>query len=80
MAKIEVKGVRSPVQWACLQKLNEDGSLTLRPDLREAILDEQHRYRARQARILQLPGFPVRAQPLPLEQGPTIMPRWIRAC
>jgi hypothetical protein len=35
MAEIEVKGVRHPVQWACLQKLNQDGSLTLRPNLRE---------------------------------------------
>ena len=35
-AEIEVKGVRYPVQWACLQKLNEDGSLTLRPNLRGA--------------------------------------------
>lgn len=36
MAEIEVKGVRHPVQWACPQKLNDDGSLTLRPNLREA--------------------------------------------
>ena len=35
-AEIEVKGVRYPVQWACLQKLNEDGSLTLHPNLRGA--------------------------------------------
>ncbi len=34
VAEIEVKGVRYPVQWACLQKLNDDGSLTLRPNLR----------------------------------------------
>jgi hypothetical protein len=33
-AEIEVKGMRYPVQWACRQKLNEDGSLTLRPNLR----------------------------------------------
>jgi hypothetical protein len=25
-----VKGMRYPVRWACHQKLNEDGSLTLR--------------------------------------------------
>jgi hypothetical protein len=30
-AEIEVKGQRYPVRWACCQKLNEDGSLTLRP-------------------------------------------------
>jgi len=29
-AEIEVKGQRYPVRWACRQKLNEDGSLTLR--------------------------------------------------
>jgi hypothetical protein len=29
-AEIEVKGQRHPVRWACKQKLNEDGSLTLR--------------------------------------------------
>lgn len=29
-AEIEVKGKRYPVRWACQQKLNEDGSLTLR--------------------------------------------------
>lgn len=32
-AEIEVKGVRYPVRWACQQKLNDDGSLTLRPNL-----------------------------------------------
>jgi len=32
-AEIEVKGMRYPVQWACRQKLNEDGSLTLRSNL-----------------------------------------------
>lgn len=32
-AEIEVKGVRHPVYWACSEKLNEDGSLTLRPNL-----------------------------------------------
>ncbi|HXK10618.1 MAG TPA: hypothetical protein VMT70_13295 [Vicinamibacteria bacterium] len=30
-AELEVKGVRHPVRWACRQRLNEDGSLTLRP-------------------------------------------------
>ena len=34
-AEIEVKGMRYPVQWACHQKLNDDGSLTLRPNLRQ---------------------------------------------
>jgi hypothetical protein len=29
-AEIEVKGQRHPVRWACHQKLNDDGSLTLR--------------------------------------------------
>jgi hypothetical protein len=33
-AEIEVKGVRHPVQWAGQQSLNDDGSLTLRPNLR----------------------------------------------
>jgi hypothetical protein len=28
-AEIEVKGVRHPVRWACHQKLNDDGTLTL---------------------------------------------------
>jgi len=32
-AEIEVKNMRYPVRWACHQKLNEDGSLTLRPNL-----------------------------------------------
>ncbi len=32
-AEIEVKGMRYPVQWACHQKLNGDGSLTLRPNI-----------------------------------------------
>ena len=36
-AEIEVKGMRYPVQWACRQKLNEDGSLTLRANLREGV-------------------------------------------
>lgn len=35
-AEIEVKGIRHPVRWACHQKLNSDGSLTLRPNLRES--------------------------------------------
>jgi hypothetical protein len=30
-AEIEVKGVLHPVRWACRQKLNDDGTLTLRP-------------------------------------------------
>ena len=30
-AEIEVKGQRHPVRWACQQKLNDDGSLILRP-------------------------------------------------
>jgi hypothetical protein len=30
-AEIAVKGQRFPVRWACQQKLNADGSLTLRP-------------------------------------------------
>ena len=33
-AEIEVKGVRHPVRWACHQKLEEDGSLRLRTNLR----------------------------------------------
>lgn len=32
-AEIEVKNVRYPVRWACHQKLNEDGSLTLRKNI-----------------------------------------------
>jgi len=32
-AEIEVKGMRYPVRWACHQKLNDDGSLTLRSNL-----------------------------------------------
>ena len=35
-AEIEVKGMRYPVRWACHQKLNEDGTLTLRPNGRHA--------------------------------------------
>jgi hypothetical protein len=36
-AEIEVKGMRYPVPWACHQKLNDDGSLTLRPNLRQEV-------------------------------------------
>jgi hypothetical protein len=36
-AEIEVKGMRYPVRWACHQELNEDGSLTLRPNLRHEV-------------------------------------------
>jgi hypothetical protein len=36
-AEIEVKGMLYPVCWACHQKLNEDGSLTLRPNLRQDV-------------------------------------------
>jgi hypothetical protein len=36
-AEIEVKGMRYPVRWACHQKLNEDGSLTLRPNMHRGI-------------------------------------------
>ena len=36
-AEIEVKGMRYPVRWACHQRLNEDGSLTLRPNLRAEV-------------------------------------------
>jgi len=32
-AELEVKGVSYPVNWACHQKTNEDGSLTLRPTI-----------------------------------------------
>jgi hypothetical protein len=30
-AELEVKGVRRPVRWACRQRLEDDGTLTLRP-------------------------------------------------
>jgi hypothetical protein len=33
-AELEVKGVRHPVRWACRQKTNSDGSLTLRHNYR----------------------------------------------
>lgn len=36
-AEIEVKEMRYPVRWASHQKLNEDGSLTLRPNLRPEV-------------------------------------------
>jgi len=36
-AEIEVKGMRYPVRWACHKKLNEDGSLTLHPNLRQEV-------------------------------------------
>lgn len=32
-AEVEVKGMRYPMRWACSQRLNEDGSLTLQPNL-----------------------------------------------
>ena len=34
-AELEVKGVRYPLAWACQQKVNADGSLTLRRNLSE---------------------------------------------
>jgi hypothetical protein len=36
-AEIEVKGMRYPMRWACHQRLNDDGSLTLRPNLRQEV-------------------------------------------
>jgi hypothetical protein len=33
-AELEVKGARYPVNWACHQKGNADGSLTLRRNVR----------------------------------------------
>ena len=36
-AEIEVKGMQYPVRWACHHKLNENGSLTLRPNLRQQV-------------------------------------------
>ena len=36
-AEIEVKAMRYPVRWACHQGLNEDGSLTLRSNLRQEV-------------------------------------------
>jgi hypothetical protein len=35
-AEIEVKGMRYPVRWACHQKLNDDGTLSLRANGRHA--------------------------------------------
>jgi hypothetical protein len=29
-AELEVKGVRRPVRWACYERTNPDGSLTIR--------------------------------------------------
>jgi hypothetical protein len=36
-AEIEVKGMRYPIRWACHPKLNEDGSLTQRPNLCQGV-------------------------------------------
>src|SRR5262249_4409814 len=36
-AEIEGKGRHYPVRWACHEKLNDDGSLTLRPNLRQEL-------------------------------------------
>lgn len=36
-AELELKGMRYPVRWACHQKLNNDGSLTLHPNLRQQV-------------------------------------------
>jgi len=36
-AEIEVKGMRHPMRWACRQRLNDDGSLTLRRNLRQEV-------------------------------------------
>jgi hypothetical protein len=36
-AELEVKGVRYPVRWACHQGVNGDGTLTLRPNLRQQV-------------------------------------------
>jgi hypothetical protein len=33
--ELEVKGVRYPLRWACLQKTNPDGTITLRRNLRD---------------------------------------------
>jgi len=30
-AELEVKGLRHPVRWACRQRTNDDGTLTLAP-------------------------------------------------
>jgi hypothetical protein len=39
-AEIAVKGQRHPVRWACRQKLNDDGTLTLRPTNGFNVADE----------------------------------------
>jgi hypothetical protein len=36
-AEIEVKGMRYPLRWACHQKLNDDGSITLRTNLHPGV-------------------------------------------
>jgi hypothetical protein len=36
-AELEVKGMRYAVRWACHQKLNDDGTLTLRQNLRAEV-------------------------------------------
>jgi len=36
-AELEVKSMRYPLRWACHQKVNEDGSLTLQPNLRQGV-------------------------------------------
>ncbi|MFY9906878.1 MAG: hypothetical protein WBD45_03270 [Terriglobales bacterium] len=47
-AEIEAKGMRYPVRWACHRKLNDGGSLRLRPNLRQrvqaalAVIGETH--------------------------------------
>jgi hypothetical protein len=37
LRKLELKGMRYPLRWACHQKLNDDGSLTLRLNLHHRI-------------------------------------------
>ena len=39
-AELEVKGQQHPVRWACQQKLNDDGTLTLRPTSGLNVSDE----------------------------------------
>jgi hypothetical protein len=36
-AEVEVKGMRYPVRWACHQRLNDDGALTLRSNLHHQV-------------------------------------------
>jgi hypothetical protein len=36
-AQIEIKGMHYPVHWACHLKLNDDGTPTLRPNLRQDV-------------------------------------------